>query len=1173
MQILSVHLKNFKIHQDQLFEFAPGINAICGENGAGKTSILEGIAWALFDHSDYANEELIRVGSPQAEVAVQFVSDWDGRTYEVRRTVSSKTTTYRLYDLALHQQLEYERKAEVQQWLRQHLGISPGTDLAYLFRTVIGVPQGTLTLDFLKSPGERKKVFDAMIKVEEYKATADQCKDLEKYASDQVTATSHQIELLQVELQQWDPCCQQLEQIDQTIRTQTQELHQAQREQERLEQEWQGLSEIAEHIRQTEATVQQYQREVSLTEYKLQQMQERLAQAEEAQATVLACQADFERYQALEADLVRLQEQASHRQGLHQQRDRLVAAERTLEQDLTRLQTLLERWQALAAELPTLEAQAREQAHLEEYLATLQTQRQLRQHLEQQLQLELTQLQGSRTQAEHLIQALEQAQQAAQTLIQHQQGYERYRQAEQHLAQIQARMQQRQEIRQLWQQQRDRLSDRQRQEAKLQASYQRRHDLARQIEQLHPQVEQQTQWEQRLQELQERVQQAQVLRQRLGDAQERHKHLHQEQERIEEQIHSLSDLLPLLAEIPSLEAHQERLRTQLGRWQAAREFAAELAQILDTAQQHRRHLGSQYPCWQDLLRQYPDLHQWIQATWQSFEMTLGSLEQILAEIYTQADPDLLEQQLAQVGCQLATAYQARQRTAPLEAWQQQAQAIAQELAHLTSSIDDLTWQLDSDTSTRQHLQELHARLQSLGDPRSHLARCQQEYAATAHLDQEWQALQAELQDIQGSLVDLEQQLAQFQDLEQAQAQWQQLYQESQPSYQAYVQCQALAVTLPERQQQVQQIQEHLQTLEHALAQRQTLLEEHCHTWGGDLAQAIATAQAQLKALGDPRQQIQRLEAELRQRPQVREQYALLEEQRRHTQAQRQTIEAELQATAHLDQAIIAVQKEISQCRPSYTRYLQAQPLAAQLPHLQADHHQILAELSTQRHLLQQGHTALAQLQVRFDPERYGVLAQARPELALHIARLQTSLQALVPQRQELADRLAYLQTRHQEKQQQEARLVAQKRLQTLIKFIRGVYRDAGPRLASLFLQNINHTADALFREILNRPDVSLTWTADYDIVVQEGASRRRFAMLSGGEQMTAALAVRLALLKTLEDISVAFFDEPTTNMDQQRRRNLAESLGRIRSFTQLFVISHDDSFETLTGKVIHVNRP
>ena len=70
--------------------------------------------------------------------------------------------------------------------------------------------------------------------------------------------------------------------------------------------------------------------------------------------------------------------------------------------------------------------------------------------------------------------------------------------------------------------------------------------------------------------------------------------------------------------------------------------------------------------------------------------------------------------------------------------------------------------------------------------------------------------------------------------------------------------------------------------------------------------------------------------------------------------------------------------------------------------------------------------------------------------------------------------------------------------------------------------------------------------------------------------MAAALAVRLALLKELSDINIAFFDEPTTNMDEERRRNLALQLGRLRDFHQLFVISHDDSFEGFTDQQINL---
>jgi exonuclease SbcC len=89
-------------------------------------------------------------------------------------------------------------------------------------------------------------------------------------------------------------------------------------------------------------------------------------------------------------------------------------------------------------------------------------------------------------------------------------------------------------------------------------------------------------------------------------------------------------------------------------------------------------------------------------------------------------------------------------------------------------------------------------------------------------------------------------------------------------------------------------------------------------------------------------------------------------------------------------------------------------------------------------------------------------------------------------------------------------------------------------------------------------------------MLEEGGYDRPFINLSGGEQMAAALSVRLALLKQLSDIRIAFFDEPTTNMDAERRENLAAEIGQIKHFDQLFVISHDDTFEGYVDNHIRV---
>jgi DNA repair protein SbcC/Rad50 len=137
-------------------------------------------------------------------------------------------------------------------------------------------------------------------------------------------------------------------------------------------------------------------------------------------------------------------------------------------------------------------------------------------------------------------------------------------------------------------------------------------------------------------------------------------------------------------------------------------------------------------------------------------------------------------------------------------------------------------------------------------------------------------------------------------------------------------------------------------------------------------------------------------------------------------------------------------------------------------------------------------------------------------------------------------------------------------------FIRTTLKEAAPRVARNYVYHVSLEANQIFREISGNAERTLIWTEDYSIQLEEDGFRRPFQSLSGGEQMSAALAVRLALLKQLTDIRIAFFDEPTTNMDAERRENLASEISRITSFDQLFVISHDETFDHYVDNVIVV---
>jgi len=145
-------------------------------------------------------------------------------------------------------------------------------------------------------------------------------------------------------------------------------------------------------------------------------------------------------------------------------------------------------------------------------------------------------------------------------------------------------------------------------------------------------------------------------------------------------------------------------------------------------------------------------------------------------------------------------------------------------------------------------------------------------------------------------------------------------------------------------------------------------------------------------------------------------------------------------------------------------------------------------------------------------------------------------------------------------------------LSEALDFVRKVIRDAGPYVTHALVQNVSHEAARIFGDILNDHTMRLSWGDDYAISVEQRGSEREFSQLSGGEKAAAAISVRLALLREMSEIRLAFFDEPTAHLDEVRRENLATQITQIRGFGQLFVISHDDAFERETHHVLRVSK-
>ncbi|MGQ9515950.1 MAG: AAA family ATPase, partial [Anaerolineae bacterium] len=186
MYITRVELENIKSYQHEIIELGQGVTAICGENGAGKSTILEAIGFALFDFSPFRRQsQLVREGAGRGTITVAFVAS-DEREYEVVRTCG-KSLEYYVYDPELRVRLR-EGKAGVQEWLCEQFGVPPDTNLAHLFSNAIGVPQGLLTAAFLEDTSARREKFDRLLRVEEYQRAFEGLREVESMLREHVSA-------------------------------------------------------------------------------------------------------------------------------------------------------------------------------------------------------------------------------------------------------------------------------------------------------------------------------------------------------------------------------------------------------------------------------------------------------------------------------------------------------------------------------------------------------------------------------------------------------------------------------------------------------------------------------------------------------------------------------------------------------------------------------------------------------------------------------------------------------------------------------------------------------------------------------------------------------------------------------------------------------------------------
>ena len=179
--ITSIELGDFLAHSETKLEFEKGVTIFVGENGAGKSSIIDGITFSLFgQHTRKSNKGLIKRGSNQGYSKIEF--SINGKQYETVRKIDSKGGL-----VATFSEITKKGRVEIAAGERKQFGESMteqvektiGMDFEKLKIASI-VQQGELNSIINAKPKEFKELLNAIIGIDKLDVASESMKKVTK---------------------------------------------------------------------------------------------------------------------------------------------------------------------------------------------------------------------------------------------------------------------------------------------------------------------------------------------------------------------------------------------------------------------------------------------------------------------------------------------------------------------------------------------------------------------------------------------------------------------------------------------------------------------------------------------------------------------------------------------------------------------------------------------------------------------------------------------------------------------------------------------------------------------------------------------------------------------------------------------------------------------------------
>jgi len=214
MQFQRIHVQNWRCFTDEPVRFEEGVTVLYGNNGSGKSSLLEAAFFALYGsdalETGTTMDDVVTTDEDTAEVTLSFAHR--GESYEVTREIRIRSTTTQSADLTTPPgKPDLDQISAIDELIQEELRLN-----AEDFLNSAYVQQGDVSRLIDATPKERQRIIDNLLQMSKLERYRDRMSSIETGVSRVVETKEDQVEELTKQIDEFN---------EPRIRSRKQQLH------------------------------------------------------------------------------------------------------------------------------------------------------------------------------------------------------------------------------------------------------------------------------------------------------------------------------------------------------------------------------------------------------------------------------------------------------------------------------------------------------------------------------------------------------------------------------------------------------------------------------------------------------------------------------------------------------------------------------------------------------------------------------------------------------------------------------------------------------------------------------------------------------------------------------------------------------------------------------------